>query len=289
MHARKFLGPVLLLLVALAGCKEETPSEGGRQWISVSALPVIQGAVFSLAPTFEGQRNPVLMGPICSLARGQASQDQVNAQLAALGIDAAKLPQQSPDATALLVNGDKAGQATACAAFLATSVLLPADTGEFTTPGATPQAGNPVPISQIDQGRLKRVLQIKVARAQTNADLFALIAKELQRSPGLTVEQARAEAGRLFARLAPVYLERVGQQGPAESVHFAMVRLDLSHFAFTSDAGTSFEFAPETGLILRQHGQLVYGRGLLLGQDPRLQLAYFDDKVRALLSPQRAQ
>lgn len=289
MNARKILGPALLIASVLAGCKDESPSSTPRSWVSVPALPLIQEAVFSLVPTFQGQRSAVLMGPICSMARGQASQAQVNAQLAQLGVDATKLPQQSDDATALLVNGDKPGQATACAAFLATSVLLPADNNEFLAADATLEPGKAAHVSQIDQARLRRVLPIKVARARANADVFALIAVQLQRHPGLSMDAAKVEARSLFARLAPVYLERIGQQNPPSTARYAMLRLDTGGFAFSNDAGTRFDYSPENGLVLLQNGQLWYGRGQLLGQDMRLQLAYFGANVETLLTPAKTQ
>lgn len=290
MNARNLLAPAaVLIILVLAGCKGESSADAPRHWVSVPALPVIQEAVFNLAPSFEGQRSPVLMSAVCSLAQGNASQEQVNAQLAHLGIDATKLPQHSTDATSLLVNGDKAAQATACAAYLATSVLLPADNAEFLADQQKVEPGKAPSVAQVDQARLRHVLPIKVARARSNADLFALIATQLQSQPGLTREQARDEAGRLFARLAPTYLARIEQRIPLARAHYSMQRLDTGGFAFSNDAGTRFDYTPENGLVLWQYGQVWYGKGQLLGHDMRLQLAYFDEQVGALLAPAKGQ
>ncbi|MDR3004095.1 MAG: PHP domain-containing protein [Acidovorax sp.] len=69
-----------------------------------------------MLPTFNGRRVPVLVNQLCALAQGQITQQQSDAQLQRRGINAASLPRAGEDALPLLVNGDRAGQAAACAA-----------------------------------------------------------------------------------------------------------------------------------------------------------------------------
>lgn len=280
-------------LLALTGCKQDEPTVQAapihRSWLSLPALPIIQDAVFSLSPTFNGQRNTWVMAQLCGLARGELKQEQVNVFLAQQKVDVAKLPKQGHELS-LLVNGDRAGQATACAAYLATSVLSTVDAGEFMSAvrpmgadGKTPDQ-DAKPHLQIDNARLSAVLPIKLAEARANADVFALIAAELQRRPGLKVSEYREQAEQLFSQLAPTYLERIKAQLPPAGSTYKLLQLDADRFAFSSSAGSLFEYGSE-GMTLRQNSVIWYGQGKLLGQEYPLQVAYFDASVGSLLAP----
>lgn len=310
MNTKSLLAPMILLLMSLAGCDiHQAPSVATapqRNLVSIPALPIIQESVFALSPTFGGQRNTEAMTQVCGLARGELKQEQVDAFLKQQKLDPAKLPKQG-NSLSLLVNGDKAAQATACAAYLATTVLSPVDAGEFMRSVVPPAAqselasedgkgkgaenpGNKAtnnaaqPMLQIDSKSLALVLPIKLAEARVNADVFALIAAELQRHPGLTVDQYRELSQQLFSRLAPVYLERVKTQMPSANAAFKLIALDADRFAFTSSTGNVFEFGID-GLVLRQNGVVWYGQGKLLGMDYPLQVAYFPEEVKKLLEP----
>ncbi|MDN6859904.1 hypothetical protein QO207_25225 [Pseudomonas sp. CAN2814] len=297
----KHLAIALLVGSTLAGC--EFPLQQARprapvpqNWVSVPALPVIEEAVLSLAPTFQGQRSGALMAQICGLARGDLKQDQVNAQLAGMGIDSARLPRQSKDATALLVNGDRAAQATACAAYQATDVLLAFNPKPYLK--AVPQsdekgkdkvAEKPVqPTLQVDDKKLGSVLPIRIAQARTNADVFALIAENLQRKPGLDVDAYREQARELFSRLAPTYIARVPANLPSASANYLVTGMGEGRLEFSSTTGVRFDLSLDKGLTLTQNGVLWYGNGQLLGHQYRLRTAYFQPEVAQLLNvPQK--
>ncbi|MBO3273606.1 hypothetical protein [Pseudomonas schmalbachii] len=301
MNTKPLFAAVLLGLLTLTGCNGNQSSDASSapsqpNWLSTPALPIIQDAVFSLTPTFNGQRNPLLMEQVCGLASGELKQEQVNAFLSQRNVDVTKVPKQG-DALSLLVNGDKASQATACAAHLATTVLTTVDAGEFLqsvvpASGTNGQSNNTSaskpaePTLQIDNARLGQLLPIKLAEARVNAEVFALIAAELQRRPGLTVSEYHKQAVELFARLAPVYLERIKAQLPPAGTNYALVQLDGQRFAFTSSTGNLFEYTSE-GLVLRQNGITWYGQGKLLGQEYPLKVAYFPSSVNKLLAPKK--
>ncbi|MDA8483402.1 hypothetical protein NNO07_10005 [Pseudomonas resinovorans] len=280
MNIKLLLGALLLgPLVISAGCKPGSDEQVvQRNWVSVPALPIIQDAVSSLEPTFSGKRDASLMSQVCGLARGELTQKQVDDNLRKAGI---KLDEKAKDATVLLYNGDKAGQATACAAYLATAVLQPVDAREFMKSMAKPkEEGKPAqPTLQLDPARLRQMLPIKVAEAKANGDVFALIATELQRRPGLTVAEYRKQAVELFARLAPQYLQRIKDQLPPRGAIYRLKRLDAERFAFGSSLGAYFEYGIDSGLVFKQNGLTWYGDGKLLGQEYPLQVDYFPEAV----------
>jgi hypothetical protein len=291
MNIKTIFVTTLITLLALAGYDKfliNRPADVKTNWLNIPALPVIHDAIFELSPKFNGQRNAPAMEQLCALARGEVKQEQVNAFLKQAGVDAEKLPKQGSQFS-LFINGDQAGQATACAAYLATTVLSPVNVAEFMRPVTTPAAdGHPEKSSlQVDNALLATALSIKLAEARANADVFALIAAELQRSPGLTIPQYRERAGQLFARLAPTYLQRIKDQLPPADTQYKLLQMDDSRFLFSSSVGSVFEFG-SNGLVLNLGGITWYGEGKLLGKDYPLQVAYFDKTVKALLLPTKS-
>ena len=289
----KTLATALLIGSSLVGCKfpaqqSQVKAATPLNWVSVPALPIIEDAVTSLAPTFQGKRSGQFMPQICGMARGQLSQEQVNTQLTKMGVDVTRVPRQSQDATALLVNGDRAAQATACAAYQATDVLMAVDAKAFLKPApAVPADKSAEKTSippQLDEQALASVLPIKIAQARANADIFALIAESLQRTPGQSPAEYRERARDLFSRLAPTYLARVPAKLPPADASYRVVGLQNGRLDFTSNAGVHFAYATDQGLVLTQNGVLWYGKGRLLGRDYRLRAAYFQPEVAQLLS-----
>ncbi|MFV3332464.1 hypothetical protein ACNFIA_16130 [Pseudomonas sp. NY15437] len=291
----------LFLGSALVGCDQasKTPADPAN-WLSVPTLPIIQDAILPLAPTFNGQRDGVLSQQICALATGKATQDQVNEQLRKLNIEPTRLPLTSNDAVALLVNGNSAAQVIACAAYQATEVLSPVDMREFikpANPAAKPEehekaaeAGkekDKAKPAEVDATRVAQVLPLRIARARADADVFALIAEQLQRTPGLSIQEYRDKARNLFIRLAPTYLDRVAQQMPPTNASYQVQQMDARRFVFSNNLGARFDYSVENGLVLSQNGLLWYGNGHLLGTAYRLRAAYFSADVAKLLSARK--
>lgn len=291
-------------ITGLAGCGQGEPSKAQVQagWVSTPALPIIKEAVRSLSPTFNGKRVPVLVNQLCLLAAGQVSAEQNRAQLASMGFVPEQMPHQGGDGLALLVNGDRAAQATACAAYQASAALVPVNPQELmrdvvTKPKvATPstaedkahtskehtqkgEAESPAVARaeherELDPQALNRLLPLRMAQARADADIFAYIAQRLAEQPGLSVAQYGDQARRLFATLAPSYLRLVQQHLPAASATMRLNQLDAYHLSFDSDEGARYSAASFGGMTLEQDGQLWLGRGLIQGTDYRVQATY---------------
>lgn len=283
LHASVFSAFLLLMGCNAPDPLEQSPEMDGNQ-LKISALPIIQDAVFELSASLNQQRSNQIMTLVCGLAQAQKTQQQVNELLRQQGVDLKAL-QQSGGPMRILIDGDALAQAAACAAFLATTVLSPVDVNEFSSvswvPGAAGQAArNGV---RIDDAKLAEALIKKLGIAKANADVFALIASQLQRSPGHTVKEYRDQARQLFSRLSPAYLQRVKMQTPAVGTPIKLLQMDERAFIFSSAQGTVFEFG-RNGLVLRQNGIIWYGDGKLLGQVFPLRIAYFPKSINALLS-----
>ncbi|OLF54801.1 hypothetical protein BTN82_07275 [Pseudomonas chlororaphis] len=239
-----------------------------------------------LAPLFNGQRNYIFAGKACALARGETSTDKIKDALSKEGAERAAKETMTPEQLAVLLGGDLQAQATVCAAFLATSVIMPVDVTEFTTP--VPAAGDRAdPMKQqalqVNNDMLAQVLPAKYAVAGANSEIFALIGSELQRRPGLSLRNYRDITKELFSKLSRKYLARLEQYRPLPTTQFKLIQLNDDHFTFSTSTGGVFDYSRD-GLVLRQRGVVMYGEGVLIGNAYPVDVAYFPDTEK-LLSP----
>lgn len=266
---------------ALYGC---LPQKGApnRNLVEMPILPIIQESISGLRPQFDGPNAKQMVGYICALARGEATLEQVSGSLLSKGIDPSMLP--SNKSTSLLLTGDRAGQAAACAAYIAFDAQSPVDLKDVTAMVPASAKSGSLPTSQIDNVRLTQALRVKLASAHATADIFALIGTEMRRNPGKSAEQYREQASQLFVRLAPVFLERVKQQLPPPNITYSVDRLEPTALAFSASNGAQLNVSPGIGLTMRQNGVLWYGEGKLLGREYNVPVAYFPLSVNALLA-----
>ncbi|QOY72983.1 hypothetical protein [Pseudomonas sp. OST1909] len=235
--------------------------------ILVPALPIIQDAVFELSPLYEGRRNAEVMEQLCGVARGMIKIEQIKVFLKRKGVDAEKIANDK-DQFSLLLSNDQDAQVSACAAYLATSVLTTVDVSEFAR-ASTAASKDGVPAMstlEVDSKLLSQALPVKLALARTNADVFSQIAVQLQKTPGLTIPQYRERAKILFSQLSPHYLSYIGDNLPLRGTQYQLVQADEHRFSFVSSAGAVFEFGID-GLVFRQNGIVWYGGGKLLGHN----------------------
>ncbi|WP_152223686.1 hypothetical protein [Pseudomonas sp. SCB32] len=269
----------------LYGCLPQKAAPS-RNLVDMPILPIIQESISGLRPQFDGPNAKQMVGYICALARGEATLEQVSGSLLSTGIDPSKLPANS--STSLLLTGDRAGQAAACAAYIAFDAQSPVDLSDVTAIAPASANDGKVPAPQIDNARLAQTLRVKLASAHATADIFALIGAELRRNPGKSTAQYREQANQLFVRLAPVFLERVKQQLPPPNVTYSVDRLEPTALAFSASNGVQLNVSPGVGLTMRQNGVLWYGEGKLLGREYNVPVAYFPLSVNALLtSPEK--
>ncbi|QLG93663.1 hypothetical protein HZF02_17660 [Pseudomonas yamanorum] len=265
----------ILPLVLLAGCDNSTHTAAAKtsQGVALPALPIIQGAVMALVPMPDGQRNELMMNQVCALARGESTQQQVAQNLLQQGIDLSRVPQQGHPLS-LLVDPDRSRRATACAAYIATSVMMLPKTAEFMVEATTAPVSGKKKLN-VDPQKLNYFLGVQLAVAKADADFFALIATRLEKTPGLTLEQYTQQAKTQFADIAPLYLQRVKDlYAQGQNVQYTLVEYSDSDFKFTSNNGYLFEFGYD-GLNLSFNRTPWYGAGHLLGKPYLLDVDYF--------------
>ena len=279
----------LFPLVLLAGCEaasENSSRVAAVRGVELPALPIIQGAVGGLVPTLDGKRNDMMMRQVCALARSEITQEQVEQTMLQQGIDLKKIPQQGHPLS-LLTNTDLSLRMTACAAYIATSVMILPKTSEFMVEVGTTDPEKSKVIS-IDSQKLNKFLSVQLAVAKADADLFALIASELEKSPGLTVDQYKRRAQISFAMIAPAYLQLVKNfYVSANENVYTLLEYSERNFNFRSSDGYLFVLG-FGGLSLSFDKVPWYGAGKLLGKTYMLDVAYFDLELIKLVRGARA-
>ncbi|HFD6782127.1 TPA: hypothetical protein ACF3ML_005943 [Pseudomonas aeruginosa] len=265
----------ILLLALLVGCDNSTHIVAAKtsQGVALPALSIIQSAVMELVPMLNGQRNEMMMNQVCALARGESTQQQVAQNLLQQGIDLSRVPQQDHPLS-LLVDPDMSRRITACAAYIATSVMMVPKNAEFMAEVTTAPAVDKKKLN-IDMQKLNYFLGIQLAVAKADADFFALIATRLEKTPGLTLEQYNQRAKTMFADIAPLYLRRVKELYTlGQNVQYMLIEYSDSSFKFASNSGYLFEFGYD-GLNLSSNRTPWYGAGKLLGKTYLLDVDYF--------------
>lgn len=265
----------ILPLVLLVGCDNSTHTVAAKtlQGVELPTLPIIQSAVMALVPMPDGQRNELMMSQVCALARGESTQQQVAQNLLQQGVDLSRVPQQGHPLS-LLVDPDRSRRITACAAYIATSVMSVPKTTEFMVESSTaPASGNRK--LNVDPQKLNYFLSIQLAVAKADADFFALIATRLQETPGLTLEQYNQQAKTQFTEIAPLYLQRVKElYAQGHNVQYTLAEYSNNDFKFTSNNGYLFEFGYD-GLNLSFNRMPWFGAGKLMGKTYLLGVDYF--------------
>lgn len=259
---------IVLLVILLSGCNDEKKP---ANVLLVPALPVVQSVVMSLAPMINGGRNEALVAQLCNFVNGGEAQEKITNFLTELNIAAEK-----NEGLALFTEGKSADRIIACAAFIASSVLIEPNFNEFIGQDKELEG---LSLEErkyhIDREQLAAALAVKLAVAQANADVFALISSNLKAN--LTLDEYRLEITRLFKLLAPTYLERVKSHYQGK-VNFSVLQMQKDNFIFTSSTGYRFEFNQQ-GLTLKLLGINWYGNGQLLGNDYNLAMAYFPQNM----------
>ncbi|WP_219268464.1 hypothetical protein [Pseudomonas sp. Xaverov 259] len=276
----------LLLVIGCDGTPHEPAEKNEAFAVALPALTIIQNAVVSLVPTINGQRNDLMMRQVCALARGEASQDQVSQTLREQGIDLTAIAHKDHPMS-LLINTDQSLRITACAAFVATSAMTLPKTSEFMVEAKTdtPESKNTKGLV-IDLQKLNRFLGVQLAVAKADADLFALMATELEKTPGLTLAHYNQRAQSLFTALAPAYLQRVKElYASGINTTFKLLEYSDSEFKFSTSSGHLFAYGYD-GLNFSLNRIPWYGEGKLLGKTYLLDVAYFDPQLTSLIEAQ---
>lgn len=295
IFAALFFFPVVPLLAA--------PQDLPVKSISVPAWNVITDTLFVMTPDVNGKRNDFLMRMVCGLARGDITQQEVNATLMEKKVNISGIPS-SGSPLSLLVNGNLTQQATTCAAYLATSLFMPADnhlyfdkkkvsspprledgdgfwqklTGKKTAAKSLPEQQEYV----LNNARFEQGAKEKMALAQATAQFYAIIANNIQSTVPLSYAAYQKRTADVVRNYAGEYLRSIGQfYLSQEKAHFTTLAADMGSFRAESSTGNTFQMQG-SDFLLTARGVPWFGNGKILGKD------YFVD-VAIIATPAAAE
>lgn len=287
-HVIKTAGGGLLLLAAQQTLA--APQDLPVKTISVPAYNMITDTLQAIAPTVYGNANDFAMQQICALARGDKTQQDVNALLKEKGVDTAKLPKAG-NVTSLLINGDKEQQQMTCAVYLANSVFEPVNNGIYFSKQPNGKAEKEKKSSGwslwksdkkeetkpqteqvvFNQPQFLNDAQVKMAVVQATAQMYAVIAENIQADKNKYWDNYQQHIASIVYNYAPEYLRKITvfyNSGIAKPL--TPVNVSLNSFTVTNTAGEVL--TQQAGNVLfTSKGVPWFGNGKILGKD------YFSD------------
>lgn len=210
---------------------QAAPEDLSVRYITLPASTLITETLTSFTPMFNGQRSDFLMAQVCHLARGEKTQQEVNAALRQNNIVPEKIPA-SGNTFSMLVNGNIEQQQMACASYLATSFYAPVNNVAYTgkqkvnAPATQPDVEAPsswkfwqktperevpheVEVDTFNQDAFINDARIQLAVAHTTAQLYGLIANNTPNSVPLTMVEYRRNVAFTLKNYAPEYLRAI--------------------------------------------------------------------------------
>ncbi|MBB1199392.1 hypothetical protein EGM70_03640 [Enterobacteriaceae bacterium 89] len=261
--------------------------------ISVPAWNIISDTLLEMTPLIDDKRDDFLMNQICSLARGQRTQEEVNEVLIANKISVTRIPK-SAGTLSLLINHEKAQQQVACTVYLATSVFQPVDTNDywqFGHAGEKKRAEKPSRwLFWADESSVaeeKRVFnsaaflrdgRVRIAVTQATAQLYAVIAANLS-SGAQSYAQYQQQIRQIVASYAEDYLKSVQTLYQAKSsVKLSAEEVQATSFTLVGGAGERL-VQTDSQPLLTLRGVTWFGDGKILGKEYMLDLRLAESNV----------
>lgn len=260
-----------LFLLALSPVQAASPA------ITVNAIRVpgwniIADTLAGMATVVNGKRNDIIMQQTCNLAWGDSTQQEVNAALAKSNIDAEKIPLVG-NSLSMLVNGDTLQQQIACTAWMSNSLFATPDSERYLEDAP---ATKDKPAKKVfSQTRFAEDTRASIAVARATAQLYAVIAENLQQQPATDWAGWQQRIKTIVAFYAPEYLKSI------RTYHAADIGKPLITNSIT---GHGYDVSLTDGFRLVKNGADVtllsrnvvwLGGGKILGQDFFFRVAIF--------------
>ncbi len=286
-----------LSLLLLAGCDQPyiepimkpsvaPPVVPEKVLIDFPALTVIENTVAQLAPKLDAQFDISVIQRICLLARGEVSKEKVIESIKQEGLlDPATIPAQNHPLS-LLVNDDQKKRAEVCAAWLTNWATRVPSKDEITIQKTrktqkkeqNKEEERTETESVLSNDKIAETLAIKLSILRANAEIYAFIASELEKTPGLSLEEYTRAVRKTFSALSPFYLKRIQELYSPDPNSYHLTQLSTGDYTFYTDGG--YNFSRDGGnALLTYRGINWLGRGDIMGKDYKIAVSYFPDAL----------
>ncbi|MBV8042593.1 hypothetical protein [Pluralibacter sp.] len=256
--------------------------------VSMPAWNIITDTLLKMTPLVNGQRDDGVMSLVCDLARGDKSQQDVNEILLKKNINPQTLARN--DGTlSLLVNQDMPARQTACSVYLISTLFNNIDNTiylqdapatskveakktevvnrgdkEGKSSSATP--AKPQVEKVFNQLRFEQDVKTHIAIAQATAQLYAILAGNLERIKGESWTAYQARIKLMVAEYAPNFLSTVKVFYQMESANPITAR-SVTQFGYNVFDSSNHQFIREQyAFLFRSRNVDWLGNGMIMGK-----------------------
>ncbi|MFB0713419.1 hypothetical protein ACEU59_19980 [Buttiauxella noackiae] len=230
--------------------------------IEVPAYNLISDTLVGMSAPTNGKRNDFVMQLICDLARGDKTQEEVNATLVRNNVDIESIPQ-SKSISSLLINGKKADQAATCAAYIATSLLVPTDNTALFDKKKSNDGKEEV---VLNAARFAEEMKVKMSVAQATANLYAIIASNLDGNSNQSFTDYQENIAKTVYNYAPEYLHLVQTLYINDRAAYTPRALTKSTLVVEDNLSRELQVDPQ-GFVLKSRGVIWLGEAKILGKE----------------------
>lgn len=292
----------VLLLLLLTACDQPvdksndntikiTPVVPEKILIDFPALTVIENTISQLVPRLDDQFDISVIQRICLLARGEVSKEKIIESIKREGIlDPATIPSQDHPLS-LLINDDHKKRAEVCAAWLASwATSIPTEdeiavkkSRKIEENKKNKEKARTITENVLSEEKIAEILAIKLSILRANAEIYAFIADELEKMPGLSLEEYARTARKTFSNLSPFYLKRIQELYSPDPNSYHLTQLGNRSYVFHTDGGYNFQ-RDGGNALLTYRGINWLGRGYIMGKDYKIAVDYYPDALLGITS-----
>lgn len=246
------------------------------RFVSVPAYSIITDTLFNLTPQVAGKRNTFLMQQICDLARGDATQQEVNQRLIQNKVDPMQLAKLGVPGM-LVLKSEREERQLACAAFLATSLFQPVDmTSYYLQDKKEKEKSSWLPWRPTKEERTEKSdflrdrfihdAQVQLAVARATAQLYAVIAQNIPPQPIGDWKTRQQQITDVVKHYAPDYLNAITSFYKAEgSGALTLDYVTSNSYSVRNTFGNRLVKNSED-VELYSRGVTWFGKGMIIGK-----------------------
>jgi hypothetical protein len=267
----------LSLLIATVGYA--APQDLPVKFVSVPSYSIITDTLFNLTPLVAGKRNTFLMQQICDLARGDATQQDVNQRLIQNNIDPMQLAKAGA-AGMLVLKSEITDRQLACAAYLATSLFQPVDMTSYypqgqKAPEKEESSWLPWRSAKEEKAENRRFQsdrfihdsKVQLAVARATAQLYAVIAQNVPQQPISDWKTRQQQIAEVLKNYAAEYLKSIDSFYKAEAgAALSLDYLTASSYSVHNANGNRLVKKGED-MELFSRGVTWLGNGMIIGKN----------------------
>ncbi|ALR75626.1 hypothetical protein [[Enterobacter] lignolyticus] len=290
------------LLFLICGQAMSVTSHFQVTTVSMPAWNIITDTLIKMTPLVNGQRDDGVMSLVCDLARGDKTQQDIDEALLKKNVNLQALAKDN-GTLGLLVNRDLTAQQTACSTYLISVLFTPVDNSAYMqnvppaekadtkntdaagkddkkAKSAADTPGKSAVEKVFNQPRFEQDVRTHIAIAQATAQLYALMAGNLERMKGESWGTYQMRIEQMVREYSPNFLKTVKVFYQAESTRPIVTR-SLTQYGYDiSDSSYHQLIRDQHAFLFRSRSVDWLGNGVIMGKRYFVDLNILDTSAK---------